>query len=223
MNWRNLVTVCLVLISFVRVTKAQTPIQEYTLDASRSFRLNAISVGVKCTPLLFEKAQLGTITLTNGKIYENIPFNINLNRGDLFIQTDGVDSDPFPVNNWVSVETGQGQKRLFSRERIGAKQEISELLWKGDGKRIVAVHRKTFIRPSTQRDSYSGPQYDEFRHEINYFDIQGMNISEIKTTKRGLKAYAGSKEKEVHELIKKEKLKLENPEDFKLVVELVNK
>ncbi|MGY6523312.1 MAG: hypothetical protein ACXIUD_16400 [Mongoliitalea sp.] len=218
---RRIVAVCLVLIGFVKFAEAQTPIQEYTLDASRSFRLNAISVGIKGTPLLFEKAQLGTIVLTNGKTYDNIPFNINLDRGDLFIQTDGVDSDPFSVNNWVIVETGQEQKRLFSRERIGTKQEITELLWKGENQKIVAVHRKTFIQPYVQRDGYSGPQYDEFRYDINYFHMKGLTATEIKTSKQALKAFAGPKEKEVQELIKKEKLKLEKPEDFKKVVLVV--
>lgn len=221
MNWSKVLVLCVGMIGMGSVVVGQTTVTEYSVDAARSFRFNAVSVGVKGTPLLFEKAQSGTIVLNNGKTYEAIPFNINLDKGDLFIQTDGVDSEPFSVKNWERVEFNKDQPRIFTRERVGTKQEITELLWKGDNQRVVAVHRKTFVKPAMQRDSYSGPQYDEFRYDITYFQIEGMNIIEIKTTKQGLKAFSGSKEKEVQELIKQEKLKLDQPEDFKKVVLLV--
>ncbi|UJP64119.1 hypothetical protein [Mongoliitalea daihaiensis] len=221
MKWKVLLMAFIGVVGVHSTTLAQTPVQEYTYDVSRSFRLNPISVGIKGTPFLFERAALGTIVLSKGKVYEDIPFNINLDKGELFIQTEGVDSDPFLVRNWERVETVDSSPRIFTKERIGLKQEITEELWKDEGRKIVAVHRKTFIQPYVQRDGYSGPQYDEFRYDISYFQLEGMQSKEIKTTKSGLKTFAGSKDKAVQDLIKQERLKVEQPADFKRIVTFI--
>jgi hypothetical protein len=221
MKFKSIFFTSLLFWGLANQISAQTPVQEYAHDPARSFRLNPISSGVKGTPLLFEQAQLGNILLSNGKTYQGIPFNIKLDKGELFIQTAGVDSDPFMVKNWERVETADINTRVFTKEQVGTKTEIVETLWKGNGLRIIAVHRKTFVQPYVQRDGYSGPQYDEFRYDISYFQVEGMKFTEIKTTKAGLKAFAGTKEKAVDDLIKREKLKLDQPGDFMKIISLV--
>lgn len=221
MKFKSIFFTSLLFCGLATQLPAQTPVQEYSHDPARSFRLNPLSVGVKGTPFLFEQAQLGNIVVSNGKTYQGIPFNIKLDKGELFIQTEGVDSEPFMVKNWERVEITDSKPRIFTRETVGAKTEIVETLWKSDGLRIIAVHRKTFVQPYVQRDGYSGPQYDEFRYDISYFQVEGMKFTEIKTTKAGLKAFAGPKEKAVEDLIKREKLKLEHPGDFLKIISLV--
>lgn len=199
---------------------SQSDLAPHTQLMINSFKTDINNTSLKSSPLLFEKAQLGNISLAGGKSYQGIPFNINLENGEVYIQST-VDVEPFIVRNWEKLETVGENKRIFVSERIGLKQEVAQLLWKGERARIVAVLRKSKAKLEAQRDGYSGPKTDDFLLEVSYFQLEKFNATEIKTTKQGLKAFAGAKEKDVQALIKQDKLKLDKPEDFKKVVLVV--
>lgn len=186
-----------------------------------TFRINAKSDGVKGTPFLFDNPPNGKIKLSGGKEYESIPFNILLEKNEVYIQTDGVDSDPLPVRNWETIVIPEDGNRLFRTEYLNGKPQVLEILFEKDGEKFVAQHAKTLIRPTQQRDGYTGPQYDTFRHDIKYFRIKGMQTVEIKVNTAGLKELAGSKYEDVRDYIKNEKLKPEDPKDMSKILSYI--
>lgn len=186
-----------------------------------TFRIDAKSDGVKGTPFLFENPPNGRIKLAGGKEYESIPFNILLEKNEVYIQTEGVDSDPLPVRNWETIVIPEDGNRLFRTEYLNGKPQVLEILFEKDGEKFVAQHAKTLIRPTQQRDGYTGPQYDTFRHDIKYFRIKGMQTEEFKVNAAGLKELAGNKYDDLRNYIKDEKLKPEDPKDMSKILSYI--
>ena len=183
-----------------------------------TFRINPKSDGVMGTPFLFDIPPLGTIGLSGGKDYSEIPFNILLEKNEVYIQTGGEDSEPLLVRNWEWIEIPGEEKRSFKMEYLQGKPQLVEMLYEKDREKYIASHKKTLIRPSGQRDGYSGPQYDTFRHDIKYFKLEGMNTMEIKTNSAGLKEWAGNRNAELKEFMKEKKLNPDNPSDMKKII-----
>lgn len=186
-----------------------------------TFRINAKSDGLKGTPFLFDNPPNGRVKLAGGKEYESIPFNILLEKNEVYIQTDGEDSDPLLIRNWETIVIPDDGNRLFRTEYLNAKPQVLEILFEKDGEKFVAQHAKTLIRPSQQRDGYTGPQYDTFRHDIKYFRIKGMQAAEFKTNSAGLKELAGNKYENLREYIKNEKLKPDDPKDLSRILSYI--
>lgn len=186
-----------------------------------TFRINPKSDGVKGTPFLFDIPPLGKIGLSGGKEYNEIPFNILLEKSEVYIQTGGEDSEPLLLRNWEWIEIPGEKKRSFKIEYLQSKPQVVELLYEKDGEKYIASHKKTLIRPSGQRDGYSGPQYDIFRHDIKYFKIKGMQSVEIKPNTAGLKDWAGNRNDELKEFIKENKLDPNEPSDMKKIISFI--
>lgn len=186
-----------------------------------TFRINPKSDGLKGTPFLFDTPPLGKIALDGGKDYSEIPFNILLEKNEVYIQTGGEDSEPLLLRNWKWIEIPGEEVRSFRIEYLQGKPQVVEILFEKEGEKYIASHKKTLIRPSGQRDGYSGPQYDEFRHDIKYFKIKGMQSAEIKTNSSGLKEWAGNKNDELKEFIKENKLDPNQPLDMKKIISFI--
>jgi hypothetical protein len=186
-----------------------------------TFRINPKSEGLIGTPFLFDNPPLGTIRLIDGKDYSEIPINILLEKNEVYIQPNGEDSDPFLVRNWDWVKIQGAEERNFKLEYLQGKPQVVEFLYEKDGEKYIAFHKKTLIRPSGQRDGYSGPQYDTFRHDIKYFKLKGMQETEIKTNSAGLKEWAGSRNDELKEYIKEHKIDLKDPVDMKKIISFI--
>ncbi|MCH6200002.1 hypothetical protein MMU07_10435 [Aquiflexum sp. LQ15W] len=183
-----------------------------------TFRINPKSDGLKGTPFLFDVPPLGKIGLEGGKDYSEIPFNILLDKNEVYIQTGGEDSEPLLLRNWEWIEVPGEEVRRFKMEYLQGKPQLVEILFEKDGEKYIASHKKTLIRPSGQRDGYSGPQYDTFRHDIKYFKIKGMQSTEIKTNSAGLKEWAGGRNDEMKEFIKENKLDPNDPLGMKKII-----
>lgn len=197
----------------------RSPENEYT----GTFRLNPKSDGVKGTPFLFEIPPMGNISLKNGNIHDQVPFNILMETNTVYIQTGGEDSEPLPLRNWEWVKTGEIDERLFRMEFVTGRSQLVEILFESDHGKYVAVHSKTLVKPSGVRNGYTGPQYDTFKHDIKYLYIQGMQSTELKTNASGLKDLAGDKYNDLKNFIKSNKLKPENPIDLrKILIFLLN-
>jgi hypothetical protein len=185
---------------------------------SGTFRLNPKSDGVKGTPFLFEIPPMGNISLTNGKVYDQVPFNILLETNMIYIQTGGDDSEPLPLRNWEWVKTGEEGQRLFRMEFVMGKSQIVEVLYEKDQEKYIALHAKNLVKPSGVRDGYTGPQYDTFKHDIKFMIVKGMQSTEIKTSAAGIKELAGDKYNDLKEFMKSEKLKPETPTDLRKIL-----
>lgn len=183
-----------------------------------TFRLNPKNDGLKGTPFLFEEPPLGNISLTNGKIYEEIPFNILLETSKVYIQTGGDDTQPLELKNWNWIKVGKEEERLFRMEYISGKPQIVEILYENEKEKFIAVHTKTLIQASGSRDGYSGPQYDTYRAGIDFLRIIGMQSSEIKTNSAGLKDLAGDKYDDLKDFMKSKKIRPENPTDMRKIL-----
>ncbi|MCL6259796.1 hypothetical protein M3O96_11900 [Aquiflexum sp. TKW24L] len=183
-----------------------------------TFRINPKSDGLKGTPFLFDVPPLGKIGLDGGKDYSEIPFNILLEKNEVYIQTGGEDSEPLLLRNWKWIEIPGEEVRNFRIEYLQGKPQVVEILFEKEGEKYIASHKKTLIRPSSQRDGYSGPQYDTFRHDIKYFILKGMQTTEIKTNSAGLKEWAGNRNDELKEFLKENKLNPSDPVDIKKII-----
>jgi len=183
-----------------------------------TFRINPKSDGLKGTPFLFDIPPLGKIALDGGKDYSEIPFNILLEKNEVYIQTGGEDSEPLLLRNWKWIEIPGEEVRSFRIEYLQGKPQVVEILFEKEGEKYIASHKKTLVRPSSQRDGYSGPQYDTFRHDIKYFVLKGMQTTEIKTNSAGLKEWAGNRSEELKEFMKEKKLNPDNPLDMKKII-----
>lgn len=222
---KRFLTLILVIVSLscsqhVRSQAIQSLNKQYQ-DYLGTFRVNPKSDGLKGTPFLFDVPPLGKIGLEGGKDYSEIPFNILLEKNEVYIQTGGEDSEPLLLRNWEWIEIPGDEKRSFKIEYIQSKPQVVELLYEKEGEKYIASHKKTLVRPSGQRDGYSGPQYDEFRHDIKYFKIKGMQSTEIKTNSSGLKEWAGNKNDELKEFIKENKLDPNEPSDMKKIISFI--
>ena len=188
---------------------------------SGTFRLNPKSDGVKGTPFLFEIPPMGNISLSNGNIHTQVPFNIFLETNTVYIQTGGEDSEPLPLKNWEWIKTGEEGQRLFRMEFVMGKSQIVEVLYEKGQEKYIALHSKNLVKPSGVRDGYTGPQYDTFKHDIKYMVVRGMESAEIKTSTAGIKELAGNKYNELKEFMKNEKIKPENPTDLRKILILL--
>ncbi|MCR9015877.1 hypothetical protein [Aquiflexum gelatinilyticum] len=222
---KRFLTLILVIVSLsgsqhVRSQAIQSLNKQYQ-DYLGTFRVNPKSDGLKGTPFLFDTPPLGKIALDGGKDYSEIPFNILLEKNEVYIQTGGEDSEPLLLRNWKWIEIPGEEVRSFRIEYLQGKPQVVEILFEKEGEKYIASHKKTLIRPSGQRDGYSGPQYDEFRHNIKYFKIKGMQSAEIKTNSSGLKEWAGNKNDELKEFIKENKLDPNQPLDMKKIISFI--
>ena len=172
---------------------------------------------MKGTPFLFEEPPLGNIALSNGKIYEEIPFNILLETSKVYIQTGGDDSQPLELRNWDWIKVGE-EERLFRMEYVSGKPRIAEILYENDKEKYIALHTKNLIKSTGTRDGYSGPQYDTYRAGINFLHIIGMQSNEIKTNSTGLKELAGDRYNDLKDFMKSKKIKSENPADMRKIL-----
>lgn len=188
-----------------------------------TFRLNPKSDGVKGTPFLFDIPPMGNISLSNGNVHDQVPFNILLETNTVYIQTGGEDSEPLPLKNWNWIKTGGEDERLFRMEFVSGKSQLVEILFENNQGKYVAVHSKTLVKPSGVRDGYTGPQYDTFKHDIKYLIIEGMQSTELKTNISAMKDLAGDRFNDLKDFMKKNKLKPENPIDLrKILIFLLN-
>ncbi len=183
-----------------------------------TFRLNPKSDGLKGTPFLFEEPPLGNISLSNGKLYEDIPFNILLEASKVYIQTGGDDSQPLELKNWDWIKVGEEEERLFRMEYISGKPQIVEILYENENGKYIALHTKSLVKATGTRDGYSGPQYDTYKAGIDFLHIIGMQLTEIKTNSSGLKDLAGDKYDDLKEFMKSKKIKPENPVDMRKIL-----
>jgi hypothetical protein len=183
-----------------------------------TFRINPKSDGLKGTPFLFDVPPLGKIGLDGGKDYSEIPFNILLEKNEVYIQTGGEDSEPLLLRNWKWIEIPGEEVRNFRIEYLQGKPQVVEILFETEREKYIAFHKKTLIRPSSQRDGYSGPQYDTFRHDIKYFILNGMQTTEIKTNSAGLKEWAGNRNEELKDFMKEKKLNPSDPVHMKKII-----
>lgn len=183
-----------------------------------TFRLNPKSDGLKGTPFLFEEPPLGNISLSNGKIYEEIPFNILLESSKVYIQTGGEDSPPLELKNWVCIKIGKEEERLFRMEYISGKPQIVEILYENEKEKYIALHSKNLVKATGNRDGYSGPQYDTYKAGIDFLLLIGMQSTEIKTNSSGLKDLAGDKYDALKDFMKSKKIKPENPVDMRKIL-----
>ncbi|WP_373524314.1 hypothetical protein [Aquiflexum sp.] len=188
-----------------------------------TFRINPKSDGVKGTPFLFEIPPMGNISLSNGNVHKQVPFNIFLETNTVYIQTGGEDSEPLPLKNWNWIKTGEEDERLFRMEFVSGKSQLVEILFENDQGKYIAVHSKTLVNPSRVRDGYTGPQYDTFRHDIKFLFIEGMQSTEFKANTSALRDLAGDRYNDLKDFMKKNKLKPENPIDLrKILIFLLN-
>ena len=188
------------------------------VDYGRAFRFNVKSDGVKGTPFLYDEPKSAKIALDGGKVYDNIPFNILPEKEEVFIQTGGEESDPLVLKNWNWLETLEDSPKLFRLEYIEGKQRIVEILYEKDSEKFVALHTKYLVKPSNLKDGYTGPQYDTYKPDVNFYKINGLQSIEFKGNTSGLKDLANNRHNELRDYIKSEKLKPENPDDMKKVL-----
>lgn len=183
-----------------------------------SFRLNAKSDGLKGTPYLFDDSQLGKISLPGGKVYDEIPFNILLEKNEVYIQMGGGENPPMVVKKWDWIETLEDNPRTFKTETIAGQPKVVELIYEKDKVKIIAIHSKTLVKNEVTRDGYSGPQYDTYRHNVQFYKMESVRSEELKLNNAGLKSIAGNRFEELKEYIKKEKLKPEEPQDLRRIL-----
>jgi hypothetical protein len=205
------------MMAFSANSQVIQTIKSPQIEHSGVFRLNPKSDGLKGTPFLFEEPPLGNISLSNGKIYEEIPFNILLETSKVYIQTSGDDSQPLELKNWDWIKVGV-EERLFRMEYISGKPQIVEILYENDKEKYIAVHTKNLVKATGSRDGYSGPQYDTYKAGINFLHIIGMQSNEIKTNSTGLKELAGDRYNDLKDFMKSKKIKSENPADMRKIL-----
>lgn len=218
---KSLKTVLLISIGMMMAFSAKSQvvqtIKSPEFEYSGIFRLNPKSDGLKGTPFLFEEPPLGNISLSNGKIYEEIPFNILLETSKVYIQTGGEDSQPLELKNWDWIKVGE-EERLFRMEYVSGKPRIAEILYENDKEKYIALHTKNMVKATGSRDGYSGPQYDTYKAGINFLHIIGMQSREIKTNSTGLKELAGDRYNDLKDFMKSKKIKSENPADMRKIL-----
>ncbi len=191
------------------------------VDYNRAFRFNVKSDGVKGTPFLYEEPIRANISLAGGKVYEDIPFNIFPEKEEIYIQTGGEDSDPLLLKNWEWLQTLEENSKLFRLEYVDGKQRIVEILYEKDREKFVALHTKYLVKPSNLKDGYTGPQYDTYKPDVKFYKLNGLKTTEVKTNNSGLKELAGGKYGDLRALIKSEKLKPEQSQDMKRILEFL--
>jgi hypothetical protein len=204
------------------VALAQSDLTRPNQPDPHMFRLNSKSDGIKGTPYLFENFQPAKISLVGGKVYDEIPFNILLEKGEVYIQSLDGEGNGIVLKNWEWIETTEEDPRLFRIEYVEGRPNFVEIIFENEKQKLIARHSKPLIRPSGQRDGYSGPQYDEFRHDIHYFWLNGLQSEEIKMNTQGLKTLAGDRLTDVRQFIKTNKLKPEQPQDLKKIMKYLN-
>jgi hypothetical protein len=219
---KSLKTVLLISIGMIMAFSAKSQaiqtIKSPENNYLGTFRLNPKSDGLKGTPFLFEEPPLGNISLSNGKLYEDIPFNILLEASKVYIQTGGEDTQPLELKNWDWIKVGEEEERLFRMEYISGKPQIVEILYENENEKYIALHTKNLVKATGTRDGYSGPQYDTYKAGIDFLHIIGMQSTEIKTNSSGLKELAGDKYDNLKDFMKSKKIKPENPVDMRKIL-----
>lgn len=202
-------------VSWSLAQDVQNQDKNYPLPGS--FRLNAKSDGLKGTPFLFDGSQLGKISLPGGKVYDEIPFNILLEKNEVYIQMGGIENPPMVVKKWETIETLEENSRTFKTETIAGQPKVVELIYEKDKIKIIAIHIKTLVKNEVVRDGYSGPQFDTYRHNVQFYSMEGVRSEELKLNTAGLKSLAGDRFEDLKEYMKKEKLKAEETQDLRRI------
>ncbi len=222
MGMIKLKTVCITALLIGGMSMAFGQTTEYSSEQG-SFRINSNSDGLKGTPYMFEVPQKGKISVAGGKIYEDIPFNILLEKNEVFIHMSGAENPPLAVKNWEWITTSEGNPRTFRKEIIEAQPKIVEILYESQSEKIVAVHRKVLVKPQRQKDGYSGSQYDTYQPTTKFLRLKGLQVEEVKFNTAGLKEISGDNFNNLKQYMKDENLDSKKPQDLRLILEFINK
>ncbi len=193
-------------------------LKQNDVDMGRAFRLNSKSDGTKGTPFMYDVAPKAKIALKGGKIYDEIPVNILLEKNEVYIQTGSEDDEPLLLKNWEWMETLEDNPKLFKLEYLEGKERIVEILYEDGREKYIALHKKVMVKPSNLKDGYTGPQYDTYRPDTKFYKINGLSSEEFKGTKSGIKDIVGSKHSDVRSYIKDNKIKTDNSTGMKKVL-----
>ncbi len=217
----NLKMICVSVLLVGGMNLAHGQVMEYQAEQG-AFRINSKSDGLKGTPYMFEVPQMGKISVGNGKVYENIPFNILLEKNEVFIHMSGADNPPLAVKNWEWITTSEGNPRTFRKEIIEAQPKIVEILFESGSEKIVAMHSKVLVKPQSQKDGYSGKQYDIYQPTTKFLKLKGLQVEEVKFNTSGLKEISGDNYNNLKQYMKDEKLDAKKPQDLKLILEFIH-
>lgn len=171
------------------------------------------SDGVKGTPFIFEDLIKGKLLLKNGKVYEDIAFNIHPEKSEIFVEI----SKKMIVPETSSVDRviAKDGERIFAPVKLAKKLEIGEILYEGeDNERFMVLHGKRLQKADIGGGYNSGPQFDEFLSTKKFVWVKGTESLEISSNNKGLKILNEKKLKELKSFVKTNNLDLYEPEDM---------
>ncbi|EOZ93574.1 hypothetical protein A33Q_3520 [Indibacter alkaliphilus LW1] len=217
MKWAGVIMLMIVFNIGVYAQSIST-LRQNDVDMGRAFRFNPKSDGVKGTPFMYEEAPKAKIALKSGKVYDEIPVNIFLEKDEVYIQTGSEEDEPLLLKNWDWLETFEENPKLFRMEFLEGKERIVEILHEEGRDKYVALHKKNLVKPTNLKDGYTGPQYEVYRPDTRFYKINGLSSEEFKGNNKGLKELAGSKYGELRSYVKSNKINTDSAIGMKKVL-----
>lgn len=180
--------------------------------------------GIKGSPFWDDSWNPGSVKLESGDWVINIPLKYNSYEGQLVAWIDGQKKTVAPTFiPEFEIKYGKRIYKFQVRKLVPPKSLVPhsyyQVLYEGETS-LYFQPRKKLIEADYEGAYKVGNPYDEFK-DAPYFFISknGLTLEEIKMSKRSvLKVFQDKKDK-LKPFIKKNKLKFNEPEDLRAVVE----
>ncbi|KEO75278.1 hypothetical protein [Anditalea andensis] len=177
------------------------------------------SSGTKGTPFIFDEMPKGDLIMANGKIHEGVYINILPDKAEIFIRSDEAEDAKVIImdNKRVGKIIFNTEERTFMPLVVEDKNQIAEIIYEGDQKKLIALHEKKFNKAEVGGAYNSGPKYDTYQHIVRYFMINPSGEEEIKNNKTGLKTLGKDNWKTLQQFVKDNNLDMGEPADLRKI------
>ncbi|WP_343523310.1 hypothetical protein [Pedobacter sp.] len=179
---------------------------------------------VKGSPYLSDNWTLGKVTTKSGKQYVDVPLKYNVMDDKLIFKHENGNQmyfvEPvtaFELNNLIS---GTSAKFVSGLPAIDHYNALSyyEVIFSGP----ISLFKKTNKVITESKEYGSALINKSFNTTLNYFTLSDGKISKITPNRKAISTLFPSKEQQLNDYLKKEKIDLKNDEDLKKLFAYLN-
>lgn len=180
---------------------------------------------VKGSPYLSDNWALGKVTTKSGKHYADVPLKYNVMDDKLIFKHENGNPmyfvEPvtaFELNNIISGTSAKFVNGLPGTDHYNA-SSYYEVIFSGQ----VSLFKKIGKVITESKEYGSAITNKSFNTTSNYFVLSDDKFSKITPNKKTISILFPSKEQQLNDYLKKEKIDLKNDDDLKKLFEYLNK
>ncbi|GGH17285.1 hypothetical protein [Pedobacter zeae] len=179
---------------------------------------------VKGSPYLSDNWTFGKVTTKSGKQYVDVPLKYNVMDDKLIFKHENGNQmyfvEPviaFELNNLISGTSAKFVNGLPAIDHYNA-LSYYEVIFSGP----ISLFKKTNKVITESKEYGSALINKSFNTTLNYFALSDGKISKITPNRKAISTLFPSKEQQLNDYLKKEKIDLKNDEDLKKLFAYLN-